>query len=103
MPQLSPSVLRKMCRTIESSDADAVALLEGAKRRPLPLVVRSGVRETVIELLEQGERSLKSLLDAVRVTDLPEAIWRSIDPDGGTLHDVDRPADLEDGSPDEPK
>jgi molybdopterin-guanine dinucleotide biosynthesis protein A len=73
---------------------DAVALLEGKKRRPLPLVLRSRVRETVDELLERGERSLKSLLEAVRVSDIPEATWRSIDPDGGTLHDVDRPEDL---------
>jgi molybdenum cofactor guanylyltransferase len=94
MPRLSSSVLRKMCRTIESSDVDAVALLEGKKRRPLPLVLRSRVRETVDELLERGERSLKSLLEAVRVSDIPEATWRSIDPDGGTLHDVDRPEDL---------
>jgi molybdopterin-guanine dinucleotide biosynthesis protein A len=94
MPRLSSSVLRKMCRTIEASDVDAVALLEGTKRRPLPLVLRSRVRETVDELLERGERSLKSLLEAVRVSDIPEATWRSIDPDGGTLLDVDRPEDL---------
>jgi molybdopterin-guanine dinucleotide biosynthesis protein A len=94
MPRLSSSVLRKMCRTIESSDVDAVALLEGTKRRPLPLVLRSRVRETVDDLLERGERSLKSLLEAVRVSDIPEATWRSIDPDGGTLLDVDRPEDL---------
>jgi molybdenum cofactor guanylyltransferase len=94
MPRLSSSVLRKMCRTIESSDVDAVALLEGTKRRPLPLVLRSRVGETVDDLLERGERSLKSLLEAVRVSDIPEATWRSIDPDGGTLLDVDRPEDL---------
>jgi molybdopterin-guanine dinucleotide biosynthesis protein A len=94
MPRLSSSVLRKMCRTIESSDADAVALLEGTKRRPLPLVLRSRVRETVDELLERGERSLKSFLEAVQVSEIQEATWRSIDPDGGTLLDVDRPEDL---------
>jgi molybdopterin-guanine dinucleotide biosynthesis protein A len=103
MPRLSSSVLRKMCRTIESSDVDAVALLEGKRRRPLPLVLRSRVRETVDELLERGERSLKSLLEAVRVSDIPEATWRSIDPDGGTLHDVDLPGDLDESPPLEPK
>jgi molybdopterin-guanine dinucleotide biosynthesis protein A len=94
MPRLSPSVLRKMCRTIETFDVDAVALLQGTKRRPLPLVLRSRVRETVDDLLERGERSLKSLLEAVRVSDIQDATWRSIDPDGGTLLDVDRPEDL---------
>jgi molybdopterin-guanine dinucleotide biosynthesis protein A len=94
MPRLSPSVLRKMCRTIESSDADAVALLEGTSRRPLPLVLRSRARETVDELLVRGERSLRGLLAAIAVTDLVEKVWTMHDPDGGTLLDVDRPEDL---------
>jgi molybdopterin-guanine dinucleotide biosynthesis protein A len=94
MPQLSPSVLRKMCRTIESSDADAVALLEGTQRRPMPLVLRPRIRETVDELLERGERSLKGLLAAIAVHDLEEKVWKMHDPDGGTLLDVDRPDDL---------
>src|SRR3954453_16296065 len=94
MPRLSPTVLRKMCRTIESSDADAVALLEGAQRRPMPLVLRTRVREGVDDALDRGERSLRGFLDAVRVTEIPEATWRTSDPDGGTLLDVDRPGDL---------
>ena len=94
MPRLSPSVLRKMCRTIESSDADAVALLEGAQRRPMPLVLRTRVRGTVDEALDRGVRSLRGFLDAVRVTEIPEATWRTSDPEGGTLLDVDRPDDL---------
>jgi molybdopterin-guanine dinucleotide biosynthesis protein A len=94
MPRLSPTVLRKMCRTIESSDADAVALLEGAQRRPMPLVLRTRVRAGVDDALDRGERSLRGFLDAVRVTEIPEATWRTSDPDGGTLLDVDRPGDL---------
>jgi len=94
MPLLSPSVLRKMCRTIESSDADAVALLDGAQRRPMPLVLRTRVRAGVDEALDRGVRSLRGFLDGIRVTEIPEATWRTSDPDGGTLLDVDRPGDL---------
>src|SRR6185437_10581960 len=66
MPLLSPSVLRKMCRTIESSDADAVALLDGAQRRPMPLVLRTRVRAGVDEALDRGVRSLRRFLDGIR-------------------------------------
>ncbi|MDP9296660.1 MAG: NTP transferase domain-containing protein [Actinomycetota bacterium] len=103
MPRLASSVLRKMCRTVESSDADAVALLEASKRRPLPLVLRTRVLSSVEELLDRGERSLKSLLTAIRVTDLEEKVWRALDPDGGTLLDVDLPADLDGSPPGKPK
>jgi len=35
------------------------------------------------------------LLDALRVAAIDEPTWRALDPDGVTLHDIDRPEDLD--------
>jgi hypothetical protein len=51
-------------------------------------------REASHELLGRGERSLRALLAALRVTRLGQGTWRPLDPDGGTLRDVDLPEDL---------
>jgi molybdopterin-guanine dinucleotide biosynthesis protein A len=94
MPRLVDLVLRQMGVVLEISDADAVALLEQGKRRPLPLALRTRVRERLAEALARGERSLKGFLDTVNVIEVEEPTWRKLDPEGGSLVDVDSPDDL---------
>ncbi|MFL5766360.1 MAG: molybdenum cofactor guanylyltransferase [Actinomycetota bacterium] len=94
MPRLARLVLVQMRRMLESSDTDAVALLEGADVRPLPLLLRTRVSPIVEDLLREGERSLRALLASFGVVEFEETEWRKLDPDGGTLLDVDSPEDL---------
>ena len=74
---------------------DAVALQDGDRFRPLPSLVRvAPARDAAHALLHAGERSLRSLLDALRVAVIDEPTWTALDPARRTLFDVDEPGDL---------
>lgn len=96
MPDLQPTVLRALLTHASERSALATALGEADRFRPLPCVVRTGpARERAHELLERGDRSLRSLLARLGVAILDEPAWTALDPDRRTLIDVDVPADLE--------
>lgn len=95
MPDLAAGVLREMLRAIGEASDDAVALQDGDRFRPLPCVVRvAPARDAARVLLQAGERSLRSLLDALRVAVIDERTWTALDPARRSLFDVDEPADL---------
>jgi molybdenum cofactor guanylyltransferase len=100
MPSLSPAVLGAMIRTLLASEpgTDAIILASRGDRPPLPAVLRTGAATDVARrLVGDGERRLRSLFERLPTRALDEAEWRPLDPDGATLRDIDRPADL-DGS-----
>jgi molybdenum cofactor guanylyltransferase len=95
MPELAPSVLLELLRVGGEADVDAVALQDGDRFRPLPVVLRlRRARPVAAGLVRSGERRLRALLDALRVAVIDEPTWRALDPDGRTLFDVDEPSDL---------
>lgn len=95
MPDLSTAVMREMLRVVGEASADAVALQDGDRFRPLPCLVRvAPARDAAHTLLHAGERSLRSLLDALRVIVIDEPSWTALDPAHRTLFDVDEPGDL---------
>jgi len=96
MPGLRPAVLALMVATLaETPEADAVALQDGGRIRPLPLAVRVGrATGAALAARARGARSLHALLDGLRVEGLREPTWRALDPGGDTLRDIDRPSDL---------
>lgn len=95
MPDLSPTVLLEMLRVAGEAPVDAVALADGDRSRPLPCVVRSDTaRDRVPGLLHAGERRFRALLDSLRVAVIDETTWTALDPERGTLRDVDAPGDL---------
>jgi molybdopterin-guanine dinucleotide biosynthesis protein A len=96
MPSLSTAVVLEMLRVGSEAGSDAVALQEGDRFRPLPIVVRAvPARTTAHALLHRGERSLRGWLQAMRVAVIDEASWTALDPDRATLRDVDEPEDLD--------
>jgi molybdopterin-guanine dinucleotide biosynthesis protein A len=96
MPDLSTAVLLEMLRVAGEAHVDAVALQEAGRFRPLPSLVRIGpARDAAHALLHADERSLRSLLQALRTAVIDEPTWTALDPSRGTLHDVDEPGDLE--------
>ena len=96
MPDLSTAVLLEMLRVAGEARVDAVALADGDRFRPLPCLVRvAPARDAASALLEAGERSLRSLLQALRTAVIDEPTWTALDPSRGTLNDVDEPEDLD--------
>lgn len=112
MPALAPDVLVEMLqRLISDPDVDAVVLQapsgvagSGAGSEPvapvklqvLPLALRVGPASIAArDAMHVGDRSLVRLLGRLRSIELPAAAWLALDPAGGTLLDVDVPADLD--------
>lgn len=95
MPELSSSVLLEMLRVAGEAGVDAVALQEDERFRPLPVVLRAQPALTVgRDRFHGGERSIRGLLQALRIAIVDEPTWTSLDPDRRTLFDVDEPGDL---------
>jgi molybdopterin-guanine dinucleotide biosynthesis protein A len=98
MPSLSRPVLEAMIRRLVASEpgTDAIILASRGDRPPLPAVLRTGAATDVARrLVGDGERRLRSLFERLPTRALDEAEWRPLDPDGATLRDIDRPADLD--------
>ena len=96
MPELSTPVMLEMLRVAVEASVDAVALQDGDGFRPLPVVVRAAPgRATAHDLLHRGERSLRGWLQAMRVAVIDETTWMMLDPQRGTLSDIDTPGDLQ--------
>ena len=95
MPDVSTGVLLELVRVAVEERADAVALRDGDRFRPLPSLVRVTVAGGPTNaLLLGGERSLRALLQMLRVAVIEESTWVALDPTRGSLHDVDEPGDL---------
>ncbi len=96
MPTLVPDLLRDLARRVCAVDVDAVALRDGERTRPLPAAFRrASAIDAARSLRATGGSSLRALLTALRVDAVPECDWRSLDPAGASLLDIDRPEDLE--------
>lgn len=96
MPDLQPPVLREMLRVARDEVADAVALADGDRMRPLPCVLRMlEALDATHTLLHIGGRRLRSLLEAIHPTVIDEATWTAMDPERRTLFDVDEPGDMD--------
>jgi molybdopterin-guanine dinucleotide biosynthesis protein A len=95
MPRLEPAVLRELARAV-GPDVPAATLDVGGEVQPLPMALdASAARRSVASILTRGGRSLRELLLDLDAGALPAAAWRALDPDGSTLADIDRPADLD--------
>lgn len=93
MPTLAPDVLRVLLDVLAGPPPVAAAVLDDGG--PMPMAVRRSVAlPAARELLDAGERRLRALPERLDATVIPGRRWRSIDPEGRTLRDIDRPTDL---------
>jgi molybdenum cofactor guanylyltransferase len=98
-PTLVEAVLESMVATLDDRRIDVVGLEHEGAIRPLPMAIRrdAGAR-AARDLIERGERRLRSVFEVLSIKSIPEVTWRTLDPNGATLRDVDTPADLPDRS-----
>jgi molybdopterin-guanine dinucleotide biosynthesis protein A len=95
MPELQPAVVEALLVAGASAGVNAAVLEEAGRARPLPMVVaREAALQAAEHLIDAGERSLRALAEVLTVTVVPEASWRTLDPAGRSLRDVDTPGDL---------
>lgn len=108
MPTLVGAILAAMLAELDAPNAssapegpaapdgvEAVVLEHEHRARPLPMVVRRRPALAAAEhLIEAGERRLRAVTGTLATRVIPESRWRTIDPDGLTLHDIDTEADL---------
>lgn len=100
MPELVPAVLESMLERLRADAAlDAVLLAAPdpatQRRQVLPLALRVEAASVAARVaVEAGDRSLVRLIDRLRSIEIPASEWLALDPDGRTLLDIDRPADL---------
>jgi molybdopterin-guanine dinucleotide biosynthesis protein A len=98
MPGLVPAVLGAMLDRLRSDpEIEAVMLASDAsKQQVLPLAIRvESVTIAAAAAVDAGDRSLVRLVAGLQNAEIPASEWRTFDPRGTTLLDVDEPADLE--------
>jgi molybdopterin-guanine dinucleotide biosynthesis protein A len=94
MPSLVPAVLGRLLAALGPDSTAAILGVDGP-RAILPLALAVGPARTAVNgLVSAGERRLGALLDVLDVDVVPAASWRSDDPGGLTLRDIDSPDDL---------
>jgi molybdopterin-guanine dinucleotide biosynthesis protein A len=96
MPDPSVEVLASMIALLEASEAVTSVVLEHDGRpRPLPMAVRrDAALLAAAQLLETGERRLRAIIGSLATEVIDERTWRSLDPDGRTVRDIDTESDL---------
>ena len=94
MPWLDARVLGLMVASC-TPEMDGVALGFDGRRQQLPLALhRDAALLAATRLVENGERRLGALLEALALIVIPEVEWRRLDPAAATIRDIDTPDDL---------
>lgn len=94
-PALSPDVLALLLARARGTPASAVALTGPRGSEPFVAVYRRDALATVTAALDAGTRRMQDVLAALGPLLIGEQEWRSHDPTGRTIDDVDTPADLD--------
>lgn len=74
---------------------DAVVPMRDGRPEPLVAAYRTRVGLVAEQVLAEGGRSMRALLDRLRVDWWAEEDWRRLDPPGSSFEDVDEPGDLD--------
>lgn len=96
MPWLEPAVVELLADRLASEPGhDLACLVLDGRREPLPMACRRlPTLARATQLLDAGERRLRAILEDSRVVAIDESAWRTADPAGHSLQDIDTPADL---------
>ena len=92
MPFLNPRLLRYLL--LESPGYDAVVPQSGAEFEPLHALYRRTCYPSIVQRLTNGQRRVISFFADVRLRTVLEAEWRTIDPAGRSLLNLNTPDDI---------
>ena len=92
MPFLKIDLLRYLIDL--AVDADAVTLQIEDQYEPLHAIYRRACLTAIHQHLTAGDRRVISFYADVRLRSIPEADWRTIDPDGRSTANLNTPDDL---------
>jgi molybdenum cofactor guanylyltransferase len=93
MPFLNRSLLRYLIGRAEQ--ADAVVMLADGEYEPLHAVYRRTCLPSIQDHLLKGDRRVISFFDDVRLLTIPADEWRSFDPSGQSIANLNTPEDLQ--------
>ncbi len=94
-PALVPDLLALLvARMGSTSTADAVVPIGPSGPEPLVACYRAEVATVAARRVDDGHRSMRGLLDELRVEWVEPPEWSVVDPDGVSFLDVDAPEDL---------
>jgi molybdopterin-guanine dinucleotide biosynthesis protein A len=93
MPFLAPELVRFMIASRDGFDV-VVPVLNG-RYDPLLALYSRRCLASVAATLERGDRKITKFFPKVRVKELPEQEWRTVDPKGLSFMNVNTPQDLE--------
>jgi len=95
MPELQAAVVEVLLDALAAAGTEAVVLEDAGRLRPLPMAIRRDPASlATARLIARGERRLGALIDALATTVIDETTWRTLDPEGRSMRDVDTPDDL---------
>lgn len=95
MPFLERTVLQLLVtEAAVHPEASVVGLNDGKAVRPLPCALRPTILDELTRITAGGERRLRALVWEFPVAAVPRDSWIRLDPAGGSLKDVDEPADV---------
>lgn len=94
-PRLEPRLLRLLADELAAASSARAAVI-GSDRgvEPLLAAYRPEVAVVARTLLEAGERRMGALLDALSVRVVDASVWRTVDPEGRSLRNLNVPSDL---------
>jgi molybdenum cofactor guanylyltransferase len=93
MPFLEPELVRLMIASRETFDV--VVPMLNDRYDPLLALYSRRCLASVAAALEKGDRKITKFFPKVRVKELPEREWRTVDPKGLSFMNVNTPQDLE--------
>lgn len=95
-PWLQPALLGLLLAELAAApEAEAAVIASDHRLEPLLGAYRSNVAEPARRLLDRGERRMGALLETVRVRAVLPSVWRTVDPQGRSLLNVNGAADLD--------
>ena len=95
MPFVSRRLFKRLLELQRESEADVVIPRTASYLEPMHAVYRTHtVRQAIQAAIERGELRMISYFRDVRVREVDETEWRTLDPDGRAFFNVNTPDDL---------
>jgi molybdopterin-guanine dinucleotide biosynthesis protein A len=93
--ELVPGVVEMLLAALDEPGCELAALADGDRPSPFPMAMgRDVARAAAARGIASGDRRLYSLVDGLVGTIIEERTWRTLDPGGRSIRDIDTPADL---------